>query len=127
MSPASSSAWTFPRWVLLPVIAVIVLFLALNLLMQLRPRRNILATPSATAVQPSATNTPGSQATATPLKLTYIVMPGDTLASIAEWLNVPPEAIMSANNLTSSGEIYPGQSLIIPQIPPVTATPTQAP
>ncbi|WP_410513471.1 LysM domain-containing protein [Paenibacillus sp. BR2-3] len=46
--------------------------------------------------------------------MNHIVQPGDTLWSIATRYGVTVDAILRANNLTSSNYIYLGQSLIIP-------------
>lgn len=45
--------------------------------------------------------------------VTYTILPGDTLASIANRYGVGVETIMQVNNLTS-GIIYPGQTIRIP-------------
>ncbi len=117
--------WTTRRWVLVPTAAVLLLLLALVLMTQIRRRNNPTSpTPTVALSTPAATIAPSQPAAVTPAKLTYIVMPGDTLASIAEWFNVPAEAIMNANNLTSSDEVYPGQLLTIPSSPQPTVTPS---
>ncbi len=68
------------------------------------------ATPVISATQGS-TGTPGSE---TPEGGTiHIVKPGEWIWQIARQYGVDPQAIIDANNLTSS-MIYPGQELIIP-------------
>jgi len=45
---------------------------------------------------------------------TYVVQPGDTLYSIALRFNTTVQALISLNNLSSLGLIYPGQILQLP-------------
>ncbi|GAB4468627.1 MAG: hypothetical protein Kow00124_02930 [Anaerolineae bacterium] len=47
--------------------------------------------------------------------LVHIVAWGDTLSQIARRYDVPVEAIIAANNLTSPDQVYAGQLLIIPR------------
>lgn len=65
---------------------------------------------SAPAAQPAST---GPQ--------TYIVQSGDSLFRIANKFNVTVDALMAANNLTSS-TLHPGQKLIIPGLAPAPAS-----
>ena len=44
----------------------------------------------------------------------YTVQPGDTLIVIAALLDVPLAGLLAANGLTESGELEPGQQLVIP-------------
>jgi N-acetylmuramoyl-L-alanine amidase len=44
----------------------------------------------------------------------YIVQPGDTIPLIAEYFNLPYDAIVQANYITNTAVIYPGQTLMIP-------------
>ena len=68
------------------------------------------ATP-VTSATPGTTGTPGSE---TPEGVTiHIVKPGEWIWQIARQYGVDPQAIIDANNLTSS-MIYPGDELIIP-------------
>jgi len=56
-----------------------------------------------------------SQQTARPLlTTTYLVKPGDSLSSIAQYFNTSIETIKVLNNI--SNQLYPGQKLLIPPI-----------
>ncbi len=114
MAPSSQPARISWVWALLPSAALFILAIAISLLTLNSPAQNI---PASTGMP-----TPGPQATPTQIKIVYIVMPGDTLASIAEYFDVSPEAVMQANHLNSPDEIYFGQSLVIP-LPASTLTP----
>lgn len=46
--------------------------------------------------------------------LCHRVKPGETLARIAAWYGVEPEALLSANGLTDASALRPGQYLLIP-------------
>ena len=65
---------------------------------------------------PSAPATPAPAPAPAPLASTgsYTIKAGDTLSSIASRLKVSLSALMSANNVTASTVIYPGQKLTIP-------------
>ena len=70
-------------------------------------------TPAVTST-PGTTGTPDTTTTATPGDVTiHIVKPGEWIWQIARQYGVDPQAIIDANNLTSS-MIFPGQELIIP-------------
>ena len=56
---------------------------------------------------------PRAMADAAEASQEYVVQPGDTLDAIAAAFGTSPEAIVSANSLTSD-DIYPGQSLRLP-------------
>jgi LysM repeat protein len=60
----------------------------------------------------------------------YTIVSGDTVSRIASKFGVTTKAILSANGLSASSIIYPGQSLAIPggatSATPVKATPTVA-
>lgn len=53
---------------------------------------------------------------------TYIVQPGDRLASIARQFNISWTTIASANNITNPNTIYVGQQLVIPSADIATGT-----
>ncbi|MDD7834079.1 MULTISPECIES: lytic transglycosylase domain-containing protein [Paenarthrobacter] len=67
---------------------------------------------------PSAPATPAPAPAPAPAPLastgSYTIKAGDTLSSIASRLGVSLSALMSANNVTASTVIYPGQKLSIP-------------
>lgn len=67
---------------------------------------------------PSAPAAPAPAPTPAPAPLastgSYTIKAGDTLSSIASRLGVSLSALMSANNVTASTVIYPGQKLTIP-------------
>lgn len=72
------------------------------------PAAAVAATPVATAPAPAA---PGS----------YVIARGDTVSRIAARFGVATQAVLSANGLTWSSIIYPGQKLVIPGTAPVLA------
>jgi LysM repeat protein len=83
--------------------------------------------PSAPAAKPAATAKP-----ATPAKSgSYTIKSGDTLSGIAARNGVRLSDVLSANRLTMSSIIYPGQKLVIPgaltiapaSTPPAATTP----
>lgn len=66
--------------------------------------------------------------------VTYVVAPGDYLASIARRFNTTVTAIAQANNIANINIVYVGQTLIIPtggtvptQVPPTGVPPTATP
>ncbi|MCD6290188.1 MAG: LysM peptidoglycan-binding domain-containing protein [Anaerolineae bacterium] len=67
--------------------------------------------PSAGQVTPEPTAQPQPQ----PISGTYIVRPGDTLASIAQRFGVPVASLARANRLSSPSLIFVGRRLIIPK------------
>ncbi|HST03805.1 MAG TPA: LysM peptidoglycan-binding domain-containing protein [Chloroflexia bacterium] len=71
-----------------------------------------LSTATPTELPPTATNTPRPTKTPVPI-VRYTVRAGDNLISIAARFGTTVDAIMRANNLSSS-VIYIGQVLIIP-------------
>jgi len=86
--------------------------------------------------QPIPTSTPLPTGLAAGSKITYRVMPGDSLGYIAGKFSTTPEAIVAANNkvLTEgvASIIFPGQLLLVPinlvtPIPSKTPTPTLTP
>ncbi|MDR6640522.1 LysM peptidoglycan-binding domain-containing protein [Paenarthrobacter nitroguajacolicus] len=66
----------------------------------------------------SAPTAPSAPAAPTPAPVTsagsYVIKAGDTLSSIASRHGVSLAALMSANNVTATTVIYPGQKLTIP-------------
>lgn|GEM_PF-6270745 len=48
----------------------------------------------------------------------HIVKQGETLQSIAMDYRTSLQSILSANNLSASSLIYPGQAITIPNLPP---------
>jgi LysM repeat protein len=79
---------------------------------------------------PFPTPTPLPTGLAPGSRITYLVMPGDSLGSIANKFNSTVKAIVAANlTLLKDGEssiIYPGEQLLVP-IDLVTAVPTKSP
>jgi len=55
--------------------------------------------------------------------ITYLVQPGESLASIAERHNTTVAAILAANAISNPSLLYPGQEIIIPVAPPPTPKP----
>jgi LysM repeat protein len=82
--------------------------------------------PTPTYVPPTATPAPTSTPapTATPTPVTYVVQPGDALNVLAQRLNVSPDAIIAANNITNPDIIEVGSVLIIPLTNTATLTAT---
>jgi LysM repeat protein len=82
-------------------------------------------TPEPSASPTPETPTPSLTPEPSPTPLTYQVQQGDVCSSIAAFFQVSVNAIVSLNNLSAATcEIYPGQSLLIPQ---PTPTPTELP
>lgn len=79
---------------------------------------------------PFPTSTPLSTDLAPGSRITYLVMPGDSLGGIANKFNSTVEAIVAANRTLlkdgATSVIYPGEQLLIP-INLVTAVPTKSP
>lgn len=102
----------------------------------------VTATPSLTLTPPGAVapaRTPGAAPSGTPSQTpepsptatlcsppadweVYIVRPGDTLSRIASWYGLTAGEIQVSNCLSSTEEIFAGQSLYVPWL--VTPTPT---
>jgi len=84
--------------------------------------------PTATPVE-AATETPTEAPTATPASLVvHVVLPGETLSSIARQYGVTYQAILEANGMTDPSLLKVGQELIIPTpVEAATETPTEAP
>jgi len=78
--------------------------------------------PRTTTSAPSGTPLPSS--TPTP-RVTYTVLPGDTLTSVASQYHLTVAELAAANNLRTTDFLYVGQVLIIPQ--PGVPIPTQSP
>jgi LysM repeat protein len=78
-------------------------------------------------VQASAPTTSAPPTTAAPV--TYQVMRGDTLSTIASRFGVPISAIVAINQLADPNHLAEGQRLLIPPVQPVvlTITPPEAP
>ena len=79
--------------------------------------------PPSTPTQPTITITP--TATITITVRTYVIQPGDTLATISSRFEVTVEELAEVNNLANPNAISAGQTLIIPEDVSVTAVPTQ--
>ncbi len=77
----------------------------------------------ALAGSPSAAPTPGHAApvTSAPTIARHIVVTGDTISGIAAAHGVSTQAVLSANGLSNSSLIFPGQSITIPLGAPVAA------
>ncbi|MEV7661761.1 LysM peptidoglycan-binding domain-containing protein [Paenarthrobacter sp. NPDC089316] len=80
------------------------------------PGQKIKVSGSAPSTPAAPAPTPAPAPAPAPLASTgsYTIKAGDTLSSIASRLGVSLSALMSANNLTASTVIYPGQKLTIP-------------
>lgn len=65
---------------------------------------------------PIVTYPPGTTITTVTTYTSYVVRPGDTLASIAQRFGTTPQAILSANAIANPNLIYVGQLLTIPRI-----------
>lgn len=88
---------------------------------------------AATATPMGETTGGETQPTATPStnaagQQTHTVQPGETLFSISQQYNVPPEEIAAANNLANVNQLDVGQVLVIPvagtTVPGGTTPPT---
>lgn len=87
--------------------------------------------------QPTATTPPNPTATTPPQQptpttppgdtCTHVVVPGDTLYSIANAYGVTVNDIMQANGITNPNLIYVGQELVIPGCNPGGPTPPPGP
>ncbi|MFH5880710.1 LysM peptidoglycan-binding domain-containing protein [Arthrobacter sp. NA-172] len=84
-------------------------------------------------VAPAAAPAPAPSAPAAPALANtgaYTIKAGDTLGGIASRLGVSLSSLLSANNLSMSTIIYPGQKLAVPGAPaaaPAAPTPVTAP
>jgi LysM repeat protein len=88
----------------------------------------VLALGGATA--PAATPAPPPAPAPAPAATTYTVVRGDTVSGIAARFGLRTAAVLSANGLSGSSIIYPGQRLAIPGIATAsveTPTPVVAP
>ena len=80
-----------------------------------------------TASSTPAATTPPKTSTSTTAAKKYTVVRGDTISSIAKKYKVTTSAVLTANKLTWSSVIYPGQKITIPgtkTTTPATPTPT---
>ncbi|QKJ21188.1 LysM peptidoglycan-binding domain-containing protein [Microbacterium hominis] len=77
----------------------------------------------------AAAAAPAAPATATPapVSASYTVRAGDTVSAIASRHGVTTAAVLSANKLSWSSIIYPGQKLVIPGKTTSVSTPAAAP
>jgi LysM repeat protein len=67
---------------------------------------------------------PATTVTAAPAQATeYTVKNGDTLIGIASKLGIKLNDLLTANNMTASSMIYPGQKLVVPAAPPAPPAP----
>ncbi len=82
------------------------------------------ATPTNTpTITPTFTSTPSP----TPTPVTYQVLPGDTLETIAGRYGTTVDLLAQQNNIANVHQIDVGQILVIPTPVPPTATPTPLP
>ncbi len=77
------------------------------------------STPTVTSMKRLTIVTPtprfgGPDARNTPVPVTYVVQPGDTLSLIAIRYRVPENKIQSLNHLADPDSVYSGQKLLIP-------------
>lgn len=63
---------------------------------------------------PASATAPAAPATPAPAAKTYVVKAGDTVTAIAGRHGLSVNAVLSANRLSASSIIYPGQKLAIP-------------
>lgn len=72
----------------------------------------------------------GAPLTATPPQATtngrYTIVAGDTVGKIAAKFGLATKTVLSANGLSNSSIIYPGQTLAIPTVSPAAFTPAPA-
>jgi LysM repeat protein len=80
--------------------------------------------PTATNLGAGASLPSSTTSTTSPVR--YTVARGDTLTAIARRFHVDVAAIASANHLTNTDQLNPGQVLIIPPAPPVRLVITPA-
>jgi LysM repeat protein len=86
-----------------------------------------LAGPAAPAA-PTVAPAPTPPAAPAPTAATYTVARGDTISGIAGKFGVSTSAVLSANGLTSSSLIFPGQKIAIPGMTAAALdTPSPAP
>ncbi|MFJ4208260.1 LysM peptidoglycan-binding domain-containing protein [Paenarthrobacter sp. NPDC089675] len=79
------------------------------------PGQKIKVSGGSTAQAPAAPTAPAPAAPAQPVSGgSYTIKAGDTLSAIASRLGVSLSALMSANNVTATTVIYPGQKLTVP-------------
>jgi LysM repeat protein len=78
------------------------------------PGQKIKVSGSAAAPSPSAPAPAAPAAPALANTGSYTIKAGDTLSAIASRLGVSLSALMSANNVTATTIIYPGQKLTVP-------------
>jgi LysM repeat protein len=76
---------------------------------------------------PVVTYPPGTTVTTVTSYTSYVVRPGDFLASIAQRFNTTPQAILSANAIADPNLIYVGQLLTIPRTTTRTVIPRPLP
>ena len=82
------------------------------------------ATPTPT-ITPTLTPTPTATPTATPV--TYQILPGDTLETIAQRYGTTVDLLAQQNSIANPHQIDVGQILVIPTTVPPTPTPTLVP
>jgi nucleoid-associated protein YgaU len=77
---------------------------------ELRPIKRAIVTPTPTSPPLWAGPTPVFSSG----PKTHVIVPGDTLANIAERYNTTVAALMQANNITNMDVIFVGLTLVIP-------------
>jgi len=100
------------QWVLIGVFAFITYSVLVALVVGTPQPTPILMPTLPTTATPTVSAT--STVTPTPSVRTHIVLPGETLVSIAQEYDVAVEAILELNGLTNPNVIEVGQELLIP-------------
>jgi LysM repeat protein len=77
----------------------------------IQPGQTLVLRPGTATIQTASTSGPGSGGSG---GSSYHVVQGDTVSAIAARRGVSTTAILSANHLSSTSVIYPGQTLTIP-------------
>jgi LysM repeat protein len=80
------------------------------------PTNTPLPTPTQPAFLPTVTPRPFTPLPPAPIIGNHVVQGGETVFCIGRGYGVLPAAIIQANGLSSTGSVFPGQELRIPQI-----------
>jgi LysM repeat protein len=91
------------------------------------PRQVLRLSAAAAPIATTKPSTPGPTE-ASRVSTHYVIVPGDTVTSIARRFGVSISSILTANHLVASSIIYAGRTLVIPvDGSPVSSPPTSAP
>jgi LysM repeat protein len=83
--------------------------------------------PVVTPMTGDVPTTAAPAATPAPQQILYVVLPGDTLASVSQRYGISADAIAAANGLTADAALVPGATLTIPVGDQAPAQPTAPP